>query len=393
MHSCFESLWSYIKASLSMSFYMGWEIFWALVLGFAFSAIVQAVVTKSDMSKWLADNSFKSLSIATLSGAASSSCSYAACAIARALVKQGADFNAAMAFQFASTNLVIELGILLAILLGWQFTLAQFIGGIVMIVVMSLIFRFFLPKEFIAEAKAQAGIDQAGKMEGHASMDMSINSKEPLLKRIFSQQGRTAISHYFFMDWASLWPDIVVGIFIAGILSVVVPDSLWAILFVKDNYQMAQWVGPLVGPLIAVLSFVCSIGNVPMAAVLWQQGMSFGGVLSFLFADLLVLPLLDIYRKYYGLKMAGFLAISFYISMVVAAYFCQWLFLKMGIYPVHSSEMVVTHGAVFYYTSVLNIIAIVFAGSLFRRFYKTGGMSMLAQMNKNIKGEGKACCP
>jgi uncharacterized protein len=392
MPNGFDSLWSYIKAALSMSFYMGWEMLWALVLGFALSAIVQAVVTKSEMTKWLADNSLKSISIATLSGAASSSCSYAASAIARALVKQGADFNAAMAFQFASTNLVIELGILLAILLGWQFTLAQFIGGIVMIVVMSLIFRFLLPKELIAEAKAQAQIDIAGKMEGHAAMDMSINSKEPLLKRTLSEQGRTAISHYFFMDWSSLWPDIVIGIFIAGVLSVSVPDSAWAIIFCKDDYQMAQWVGPLVGPLIAVLSFVCSIGNVPMAAVLWQQGMSFGGVLSFLFADLLVLPLLDIYRKYYGLKMAGFLAVSFYISMVVAAYFCQWFFLACGIYPMRSSEMAVTHGAVFYYTSILNIIAIVFTLLLFRRFYRTGGMSMLAEMNKNTKGQEKSHC-
>ncbi len=194
------------------------------------------------------------------------------------------------------------------------------------------------------------------------------------------------------MDWASLWPDILVGIFIAGILCVAVPDSMWAVLFFRNSHQTAQWVGPLVGPLIAVLSFVCSIGNVPMAALLWQQGMSFDGVLSFLFADLLVLPLLDIYRKYYGLKMAAFLAISFYISMVIAAYFCQWLFLSLGICPVHSSEMVVTHGLVFYYTSFLNLVAFALSVLLLRRFYKTGGMAMLSEMNKNTKGEGKACC-
>ncbi len=190
MHSDLGMLWSSVKAALWMSFYMGWEMFWALVLGFTLSAIVQAVVTKPEMSKWLADSSLKSLSIATLAGAASSSCSYAACAIARALLKKGADFNAAMVFQFASTNLVIELSILLAILLGWQFTLAQFIGGIVMILVISLIFRLFLPKELIAEAKAQAQIDIAGKMEGHASMDMSIDSREFLLNRIISEKDK-----------------------------------------------------------------------------------------------------------------------------------------------------------------------------------------------------------
>jgi uncharacterized membrane protein YraQ (UPF0718 family) len=380
------SLW----AVASMSFYMGWEMFWALVLGLTLSAVVQAVVTKAEMSKWLADNSFKSLSIATLSGAASSSCSYAAAAIARALIKQGADFNAAMAFQFASTNLVIELSILLAILLGWQFTLAQFIGGIVMIAVMSIIFRYFVPKKLIDEAIAKAQIDTG--TTNKTAISVSANKSESLLKRILSEQGKTAISHYFFMDWAALWTDIVIGIFIAGILCVFVPDTVWSVFFCKNNYQMAQWIGPLVGPLIAVLSFVCSIGNVPMAAVLWHQGMSFGGVLSFLFADLLVLPLLDIYRKYYGNKMAGVIAVSFYISMVIAAYFCQWLFFVLRIYPVPNSQIAVTHGAVFYYTSILNIIAIIFSAVLFIRFQKTGGMAILREMNKNIKNNEKSCC-
>lgn len=381
--------WCSVQMALSMSFYMFWEMLWALIIGFALSAVVQVVFTKSEISKWLADSGLKSLTRATLGGAVSSSCSYAAVAIARALVKQEANFTSAMAFQFASTNLVIELSILLTILLGWQFMVAQFVGGIVMIATMAIIFDLFLPKRLVQEAREHAQSDIAGKMEGHASMNMSVDSRNSLWQRIFSEEGKTAISHSFFMDWASLWPDIVVGILVAGILSAFVPNSFWAFLFCRDNYHMAQLIGPLVGPLIAVLSFVCSIGNVPMAAVLWQQGMSFGGVLSFLFADLLVLPLLDIYRKYYGIKMAGFLAISFYISMVISAYFCQWLFRILDIFPVYGSSRIVTHGAVFYYTTILNLIAIVLVLLLFWRFHKTGGLQMLAQIKK---GAGKSCC-
>jgi hypothetical protein len=194
------------------------------------------------------------------------------------------------------------------------------------------------------------------------------------------------------MDWVALWPDIVIGILIAGVLCVFVPDSIWSVFFCKGNYQMSQLVGPLVGPLIAVLSFVCSIGNVPMAAVLWQQGMSFGGVLSFLFADLLVLPLLDIYRKYYGTKMAAVLAISFYISMVIAAYFCQWLFDVLKIYPVLNLQTVVTHGTVFYYTTILNILSIILAVALFMQFRKSGGLNILAEMNKDKESGKGSCC-
>ncbi len=374
-----------------MTLFMGWEILWALVLGFTLSAIVQAVVTKAQMSKWLANNDPRSISLATLSGAASSSCSYAAAAIAHALFKQGADFTAAMAFQFASTNLVIELGILLALLVGWQFTLAQFVGGIIMIVVMSLLFRVFLPKGLVAIAREQAQTATAPTMPGHAAMVMSGNNKDSLFKRIFSEEGKTAISHYFFMDWAALWTDIVVGLLIAGILSSCVPETFWTVLLCKNNPAAGQWLNPLVGPLIAILSFVCSIGNVPLAVVLWHEGMSFGGVLAFLFADLLVLPLLDIYRKYYGWKLAIFVAVTFYVSMVIAAYCCQWLLPALGLEPHREAEAIVTHGAVYYYTTVLNILAIILTAFLFKRFWQTGGRQKLSAMAQPDGAQKHSC--
>lgn len=357
MMTVLHHIWCRLTASLSMSFYMGWSMLWALVLGFTLSAIIQAIVTRPQMNKWLANHSFKSLAAAALFGAASSSCSYAAAAITRSLIKQGADFTTAMAFQFASTNLVLELGVLLALLLGWQFTLAQFIGGIIMIVVMSLLFQFFLPKKLIASATT--GV--AG----------SVNLAPT----------QTSISHYFFMDWASLWSDILLGLVVAGVLSAWIPDSFWITLFCKDNSAVAHLVNPLIGPLIAILSFVCSIGNVPMAAVLWQHGMTFGGVLSFLFADLIVFPLLNIYRKYYGLKMATYLAVIFYVSMVAAAYCCESLFTTLGLLPpvviTPDSHMMMSHAGIgLNYTTGFNIVALIFAGLLFKRFYQTGGLKI-----------------
>ena len=251
-------IWCQIVASLSMSFLMGWEMLWALVLGFALSAVVQSFATKLQINKWLAQHNFKSVFNATIFGAASSSCSYAAAAISRSLIKQGADFTAAMAFQFASTNLVFELGILLFCLLGWQFTLAQLIGGIFMIVFMSLFFQLFLPKSLITTATAKAQNEPIAPVQGHANKASTSHNQTNML----------VISRYYFMDWASLWSDIILGLVMAGILATCIPDSFWTLLFCKNDSALAHIINPLIGPLIAVLSFVCSIGNVPMAAVL-----------------------------------------------------------------------------------------------------------------------------
>jgi uncharacterized protein len=210
--------------ALSLAFAMFWEILWALILGFALSGVVQAVVSKGEMSRLLPDDSPRSLWIASGLGAASSSCSYAAVALARSIFRKGANFTAAMAFQFASTNLVIELGIIMAVLLGWQFTLAEFVGGPLMIVLVALLFRLFLRRRLVQQAREQADRGLAGRMEGHADMDMAVTDGS-IWSRLRSPEGFTATSHYFVMDWASVWVDVAVGLLIAGALAAWVPEA------------------------------------------------------------------------------------------------------------------------------------------------------------------------
>jgi uncharacterized protein len=366
--------------ALSLAFGMAWEITWALILGFLLSAVVQAVVSKAEMTRLLPDASPRRLLLATALGAASSSCSYAAVAIARSIFRKGADFTAAMAFEFASTNLVIELGIILALLIGWQFTLGEFVGGLVMIVFLTILFRLFLKPSLVGEARRQAERGLKGSMEGHAEMDMSVTDG-PLLQRIASPRGFTAISHYFVMDWAAIWKDIAVGLLIAGALAAWVPNEVWQRLFVTSDPTLAKVWGPLIGPLISVVSFVCSIGNVPLAAVLWNGGISFGGVMAFIFADLIILPILNIYRKYYGLRMTAFLAVTFYVAMAGAAYVVEVVFGPLGLIPTQRNALVVEAGVSLNYTTVLNVIFLALAAVLVWRFKRTGGPEMLAMMD------------
>jgi len=366
--------------SLSMAFAMFWEILWALILGFGLSAVVQAVVSKREMTRLLPDDSTKSISIACGLGAASSSCSYAAVALARSIFRKGADFTAAIAFQFASTNLVIELGIIMIVLMGWQFALAEFIGGPVMIVILALLFKAFLTPRLVEGARRQAEKGLKGIMEGHAEMDMAV-AEGPLLKRMFSEEGKTAISHYFVMDWHALWKDIGVGLMLAGALGALVPHAFWQSFFFTSHPLFAKLWGPLVGPLVAILSFVCSIGNVPLAAVLWNGGISFGGVIAFIFADLIVLPILNIYRKYYGLKVSVFLFATFYAAMVGAALLVEFLFDLLGLIPATRSAKVIEASITFNYTTGLNISFLVIAISLLVRFFRTGGPEMLRMMD------------
>ena len=363
-----------------MAFAMGWEIFWALALGFLLSAIVEAFVSKKQMTRLLPDASPKSLALAAVLGAASSSCSYAATALARSLFRKGANFTAAMAFELASTNLVIEIGILLVVLMGWPFMGAEFLGGILMIGLLAILFRLFLPKTWVEEARLEADKGIAGKMEGHAAMDMSV-TEGPLGKRMFSAKGLTATSHYFVMNWASVWKDIVVGLGISGALAMWVPDEWWARLFQLDHPQIARWSGPLIGPVVAVLSFVCSVGNVPLAAVLWNKGISFGGVAAFLFADLIVLPILNIYRKYYGIKMAGFIFVSFYAAMAGAGYLVDILFGALGWTPTERAARVVEASIQWNYTTALNAVFGALTLLLVWRFLRTGGPEMLRAMD------------
>jgi len=286
--------------ALGMAFAMGWEILWPLVLGFALSAAIQAIVSHREMSRLLPDDSPRSIGIALALGSASSSCSYAAVAIARSIFRKGANFTAAMAFEMASTNLVLELSIILIVLMGWHF--------------------------MVAEA-------------------------------------------------------------IAGAIAAWVPQDIWKAFFLTDHPVLATLWGPLVGPLVAIIAFVCSVGNIPLAAVLWNGGISFGSVLAFILADLIVLPILNIYRKYYGLKMAAFLLVTFYVAMAVAALGVEGLFSSLGLIPHDRQARVVEASITWNYTTWLNIGFLLLAALLVLRFVTTGGIEMLRMMNKPAHGD------
>jgi uncharacterized membrane protein YraQ (UPF0718 family) len=332
------------------------------------------------MSRLLPDDSPRTVAVACGLGAASSSCSYAAVALARSMFRKGANFTAAMAFQFASTNLVLEFGILLAVLMGWQFTLAEFTGGPLMIVIMVLLFKAFLTPKIVEAARQQADKGLQGRMEGHAAMDMSVH-EGTIWQRMTSAKGGTAISHFFVMDWISLWIDIGAGLLIAGALAAWVPKHFWQAFFLQGHPILAKLWGPAVGPIVAILSFVCSVGNVPLAAVLWNGGISFGGVVAFLFADLIVLPILDIYRKYYRLKISAFLLVIFYISMALAALAVEFLFGALHLVPQERKAQIVEEAIRWNYTTILNIVFLAVAMLLVIRFLRKGGPAMLRMMS------------
>jgi uncharacterized membrane protein YraQ (UPF0718 family) len=374
--------------ALSFAFGMFWQVLWALILGFSLSALVQAVVAKGQIRRLLPDDSPRSIGCATALGAASSSCSYAAVALARSLFRRGANFTAAIAFEFASTNLVIELGIIMALLLGWQFTLGEFIGGPLMIVLLALLFRALLSARLVDQAREQADRGALGRMEGHADMDMSVQGNGSVWRRLRSPEGFTATANYFVMDWAAIWIDVVGGLLIAGALAAWVPNSFWRSLFFSGHHTFAKLWGPLIGPLVAIFSFVCSIGNVPLAAVLWNGGISFGGVLAFIFADLIVLPVLDVYRKYYGWRMAGFLLASFYATMVAAGLIVEFLFQALGLTRSQRDAKVEMASVHWDYTTALNIVFLAVAAVLVWRFLRSGGFSMLRMMNKPLAHSG-----
>ena len=371
----FHQLWR----ALSFSFGMAWEILWALILGFALSAVVQAVVSKREIERLLPDDSPRTLAVASGLGAASSSCSYASVALARSLFRKGASFTAAMAFEIASTNLVVELGIVMALLLGWQFVVGEFVGGPLMIVAIAVLFRAFLRPTLLAEARREANKGRLGSMEGHAEMDMSVGA----LRRLLTPQGFTATADSFVMDWAAVGRDVAGGLLIAGALAAWVPDSFWRGLFLEHHATLAKVWGPVVGPLVAMLSFVCSIGNVPLAAVLWNGGISFGGVIAFVFADLLILPILDIYRRYYGWRMAAFIFVTFYASMVAAGLVVEFLFEGVGIERKARNAKVEMASVSWNYTTALNIVFLLLAASLVWRYFRRGGgIAMLKMMNE-----------
>ena len=374
-----QSILNSIFDALYLAAAMGWEVLWGLILGFTLSAMVDALVSKAELQRLLPDASARSITRASLLGAASSSCSYAAVAVSRSLFRKGGDFTAAMAFQFASTNLVIELGVLLVVLMGWSFGAAEFVGGPIMIGLLVLMYRFLLRPKMVAAAREQANRGLQGRMEGHAGM-ATMTKDGTWRDRLTSKEGWDAISHYFVMNWSMLWKEIAVGLLISGTLGALVPDSFWHAAFFTGDPLLSKLWGPAIGPLIAVASFTCSIGNVPLAAVLWNGGISFGGVVAFIFGDLIILPILNIYRKYYGPRMAIFLAVTFYAAMVLAALAVEALFGALGLVPAARSADVGAAAFSLNYTTVLNVIALALAGWLYLRYRRTGGPEMMRAM-------------
>lgn len=359
---------------------MTWEILWALVLGFALSAVVQAVVRRSTIVSLMGDDRPRTLAVAAGLGAASSSCSYAAVALARSLFRKGANFTAAMAFEIGSTNLVVELGIILALLMGWQFTAAEFVGGPLMIVFLAVLFRLFVRSRLIDAAREQADRGVAGSMEGHAAMDMSVQGEGSFWRRLVSGRGFTSVSHVFVMEWSAILRDLVLGLLIAGAIAAWVPESFWQNFFFSEHPVVSGLWGPIVGPVVAIVSFVCSIGNVPLAAVLWNGGISFGGVIAFIFADLLILPILNIYRKYYGTAMMLTLLGTFYAAIIAAGYVVELAFGAAHLIPSERNATVMHAEFSWNYTTWLNLVFLGLAVVLVVRFFATGGMPMLRMM-------------
>jgi uncharacterized membrane protein YraQ (UPF0718 family) len=373
--------WHALLHALGAAGSMTWQVTWSLILGFTLSAVIEALVKKSTIARLLPDDRPRTLATAAALGAASSSCSYAAVALARSLFRKGANFTAAMAFQIASTNLVIELGLILALLLGWQFTLAEFVGGPLMILLLALLFRRFLTTKLVEAARQQAERAVAGSMEGHAAMDMSVTGEGSFWRRLASPAGFTSVSHNFVMEWAAILRDLVLGLLIAGMAAAWIPDTFWQHVFFSGHPLAAKIWGPIIGPLVAIVTFVCSIGNVPLAAVLWNGGISFGGVVSFIFADLLIIPILLIYKKYYGARMAWFVLGTFYLTMVAAGYVIEFVFAPLGLVPSGPRHANVGQdGITWNYTTWLNILFLLLAAALVWRFFTTGGRQMLAMM-------------
>jgi uncharacterized membrane protein YraQ (UPF0718 family)/YHS domain-containing protein len=338
----------FVIDGLSNAFRMGWEVWWALVLGFLLSAIVQAWVPRVRMQRALGGAGLRQVALATGLGAASSSCSYAAVAIAKSMFQKGASFTTAMAFQFASTNLVFELGIVMWIFLGWQFTVAELIGGIVLIALMWLGLRLFVTRTLEEQARAHALAADAGHQHHSAGSG----------PHLLSLQAWSDVAHNFRGDWKMLWKEIVGGFLIAGYIALL-PMSFFNGLFITGTGGAPQLLeNVLVGPIVAALSFVCSVGNIPLAAVLWAGGISFSGVLAFIYADLIVIPIVLIYRKFYGGAVTVRLVAIMFAAMVTAALIVDGIFSALNLVPTArpSIHSITERPIAWNYTSWLNIL-------------------------------------
>jgi hypothetical protein len=353
-----------IGAALAMAFGMFWQVGWSLVLGFVLSAVLQVMVPKERVAAALGRDGVREIALAAFAGAVSSSCSYAAAAVTRTLFKKGAALTPSLAFLLASTNLVVELGIVLYLLLGWEFTAGEWIGGVVLIVLMAGLVRLIYPAALVEAARREPAAPAGGHDHGH---DHAHHHDHDHGAMAGGGGVSVRVARAFVMDWAMLWKDLLLGFLIAGALAVFVPEGVWRALFVTGASPWLQVpANALLGPVVAVLSFVCSIGNVPLAAVLWGSGVSFGGVLAFLYADLIVLPLLDVYRRQYGWRMAAYIGAVFYATMVAAALLMDVAFNALGWIPARRQDL---HAAMVHfslnYTFWLNLIFGAIALALF----------------------------
>jgi len=350
-----------ISKGFEQSFLMAYEVWWALVLGFAISAIVQAWVPRERVESALSGSGFAPLARATGLGAASSSCSYAAIAIAKSLFQKGASAATALAFQFASTNLVWEIGLVLWILLGWQFTLAEFLGGLLMIALMAAFLRLFVSPRLEEQARKHAQQAETGHQHHMAGESMGWR------ERLRSGSAWSEVAHNFRGDWQMLWKEITIGFLLAGFIGLL-GDDFFNALFITDAPAGIQTVqNVVVGPIIAVLSFVCSIGNIPLAAVLWSGGISFAGVMAFIFADLIVLPIISAYRKYYGWPFALRITALMFVTMVIAALVVDGLFSAVNLIPSgpRPSREDIFGSVELDYKLALNVIGLVAFSALF----------------------------
>jgi len=379
-----------ILDALQISLFMLWEVLWPLALGFLLSAMVETVVSKRAVAGALGKPDLKGFLLACGFGAASSSCSYAAVALARALFRRGASFVNAIVFEFASTNLVFELGLVLLILLGWQFVAAEFAGGLLMAVILWIIFKLTLRQRMVDQARRQAERGVVGSAhEAHGEMDMSI-SDGPFLTRLFSPRAFTAISHTFYMDVYAIYVDLGLGFLIAGALAAWVPNSWWQAFFLTNHPSLNEFWSPLIAPVISMLSFVCSVGNVPLAVVLWNGGISFGGVITFIFADLIILPILNIYRKYYGGRMSLYLLGVSYAAMALAGFLIGGAFQLLGLVPTNHHVAVFETRPTWNYTTFLDIAFLLLMAVLAWRFITTGGFEMLRGHSHHPEAPGNA---
>ncbi len=344
-------MWHGIGHGLDEAFFMFWQTLWALILGFALSGAVQAFVSRQQMQHALGDHGPAALARSGFFGAVSSSCSYASSALAKTLFARGADFTAAMVFMVASTNLVLELGIVIWLLLGWQFALGELVGGLILIAILGLVLPRAIPAAWTQAARTRLAAQDAEPEAGASPA------------RMRTRQGWTDASGYTISDLTMVRRELVLGFLIAGFLAALVPVSFWNSLFLTGHGFLSDVENALLGPLLAILSFVCSVGNVPLAATLWHGGISFGGVLSFIFADLITLPLLLIYRRYFGTAITLRLLVVFWSVMSLTGLLTQYLFRAVGITLPTRPEVVVPTGFEWDYTTVLNLIALVaFAG-------------------------------